>query len=1012
MEIGGTSSEVGGSDYQVFLSFRGTDTRQGFSDTLYHYLKDAGITVFKDSEEQPLGEKIQKILDAIDCSSICIPIFSRNYASSKWCLRELARMVELDKKIIPVFYDVMPDDVTLQTKLYADALEEHSRKFMVGKGQESRAYAWEESASEVPQWEEALRKVGTLAGWNLRDTGHGEFCNSVTKEIVIRLNVKQKIVPDHLVGMDDQVKAVLGLLDVEAYDVRYVGIHGMGGIGKTTLAKVVFNELSPHFDGCSFLSDIRESWKQDGVKYLQKQLLSDLQDGNKLWMHDVLRELGREIVQKENFKDPGRRSRLWMHEEALGTLEGEEGTEVVQAMRMSNDEQLTGHCFGKEAFKGLKNLRFLEWYRLSFDGDFSRLLKSLRWLSWHSCPEDFTATNLNLQNLVILDLSWSGISEQWDGWSRIKMGHLKVLDLTGCKNLTKSPDFSKYTTLERLILADCEALTEIDRSVGKLKRLKHLNVKGCDSLRGLPEELGSLDDLEEIFVGGKRKSFTLPEIIGNLKSLIILEIFNVQITNGLPSSLCRLNNLKRLALIGCSGIERLPDSLGDLESLIELDISYSAISELPDSIGNLRELKVMVMTQSKISTLPGTIGMLKKLEVLHAGGTLLMGALPREMESLSRLKVLDLSNTRILELFSVSKLSLLQTLDLEKCHQLRELPELPKSLVSLHVSSRSLQKLPDLSELHNLVDLKLYDANDDWALGLVLAKVGAYRLNESFSFDALMNADGECSDNIEWVQKMSNLVTLELSLRNFTNLPTDFRALTRLKALELSCPHMSSPPQLPFTLSRLILGHLVVKQNLPDLSHLKNLSYLRFYNCLIVDGFFRIGIKELHSLNALMIDCCEIYDLCGCCLPENLRSISIYWCHSLRLFIMLSSLKKLKHLHLWECSNLCMLQGLGEVESLQWLEINGCHTLERLEDLSKLQKLEVLEVEDCDSLVDVKGEGGIKATQDLIDERQFAETPGELRVIGGHSQHSLQISTQSLDSLRDLSLTDIYKFWT
>ncbi|PKI53254.1 hypothetical protein CRG98_026386 [Punica granatum] len=842
--------------------------------------------------------------------------------------------------------------------------------------------------------------------------------------------------------MDDQVKAVLGLLDVEAYDVRYVGIHGMGGIGKTTLAKVVFNELSPHFDGCSFLSDIRESWKQDGVKYLQKQLLSDLQgkvlqeisdhddgiwalkanmrnkkillvlddvektdqidklagnsswfgtgsriiittrdirvlatdevkafkmeeldstqalrlfsrhafwndfppsdyfdlseeaisvtghlplcleiigsflrsrckeewadkikalkkippkniaDGNKLWMHDVLRELGREIVQKENFKDPGRRSRLWMHEEALGTLEGEEGTEVVQAMRMSNDEQLTGHCFGKEAFK------------------------------------------------------------------------------------------------------------EIDRSVGKLKRLKHLNVKGCDSLRGLPEELGSLDDLEEIFVGGKRKSFTLPEIIGNLKSLIILEIFNVQITNGLPSSLCRLNNLKRLALIGCSGIERLPDSLGDLESLIELDISYSAISELPDSIGNLRELKVMVMTQSKISTLPGTIGMLKKLEVLHAGGTLLMGALPREMESLSRLKVLDLSNTRILELFSVSKLSLLQTLDLEKCHQLRELPELPKSLVSLHVSSRSLQKLPDLSELHNLVDLKLYDANDDWALGLVLAKVGAYRLNESFSFDALMNADGECSDNIEWVQKMSNLVTLELSLRNFTNLPTDFRALTRLKALELSCPHMSSPPQLPFTLSRLILGHLVVKQNLPDLSHLKNLSYLRFYNCLIVDGFFRIGIKELHSLNALMIDCCEIYDLCGCCLPENLRSISIYWCHSLRLFIMLSSLKKLKHLHLWECSNLCMLQGLGEVESLQ------------LEDLSKLQKLEVLEVEDCDSLVDVKGEGGIKATQDLIDERQFAETPGELRVIGGHSQHSLQISTQSLDSLRDLSLTDIYKFWT
>ncbi|XP_039157815.1 disease resistance protein RUN1-like [Eucalyptus grandis] len=61
----------------------------------------------------------------------------------------------------------------------------------------------------------------------------------------------------------------------------FVGVHGMGGIGKTTLAKTINNKLSNQFELRSFIADIRESCKQNGMHYLQNQLINDIlkQDG-------------------------------------------------------------------------------------------------------------------------------------------------------------------------------------------------------------------------------------------------------------------------------------------------------------------------------------------------------------------------------------------------------------------------------------------------------------------------------------------------------------------------------------------------------------------------------------------------------------------------------------------------------------------------------------------------------------------------------------------------------------
>lgn len=150
---------------------------------------------------------------------------------------------------------------------------------------------------------------------------------------------------------------------------------------------------------------------------------------------------------------------------------------------------------------------------------------------------------------------------------------LKVLDLTGCEQLTKAPDLSGHKSLERLILEDCKNLVEIGSSIGLLKNLKFLNVKGCDSLVNLPEELGLLRVLEEIHImKGNGGSFKIPHSLGNLESLIILEVVNVNLAQ-FPQSIAKLGRLKRLSLVQCTGITHLPDGLENLDSLIELDIS-------------------------------------------------------------------------------------------------------------------------------------------------------------------------------------------------------------------------------------------------------------------------------------------------------------------------------------------------------------------------------------------------------------------------------------------------------
>ncbi|KAI5570218.1 hypothetical protein BDE02_11G012200 [Populus trichocarpa] len=163
------SSRFSYCKYQVFLSFRGEDTRKNFTDHLYKALVDAGIHTFKDDDEIRRGKNIElELQEAIQQSKIAIIVFSKNYAWSRWCLDELVKIMEGKRNgdciVFPVFYHVDPSEVRNQTGSFAAAFVEHEKHY-------------KEEMERVNGWRIALKEVANLAGMDLGQWRSQNFFN-------------------------------------------------------------------------------------------------------------------------------------------------------------------------------------------------------------------------------------------------------------------------------------------------------------------------------------------------------------------------------------------------------------------------------------------------------------------------------------------------------------------------------------------------------------------------------------------------------------------------------------------------------------------------------------------------------------------------------------------------------------------------------------------------------------------------------------------------------------------
>ncbi|XP_034681484.1 disease resistance protein RPV1-like [Vitis riparia] len=146
--------------YDVFLSFRGEDTRQSFTAHLHAALCQKGINTFKDNQLRR-GDKISPaLLQAIEESRCSIIIFSENYASSSWCLDELTKILECVKMrrqtALPVFHNVDPSHVRKQEGSFAKAFAKHEQ-------------VYKDKMEQVVKWRDALTEAATISGWDSRN---------------------------------------------------------------------------------------------------------------------------------------------------------------------------------------------------------------------------------------------------------------------------------------------------------------------------------------------------------------------------------------------------------------------------------------------------------------------------------------------------------------------------------------------------------------------------------------------------------------------------------------------------------------------------------------------------------------------------------------------------------------------------------------------------------------------------------------------------------------------------
>ncbi|KAJ9162708.1 hypothetical protein P3X46_022464 [Hevea brasiliensis] len=149
-------------NYDVFLSFRGEDTRKKFTDHLYTALIQAGIHTFRDDDELKKGENIEiGTKKAIQESRLSIIVFSNGYASSRWCLDELVMIMErsrtVEHTVVPVFDDVDPTEVSQQNGRFGEAFAAHEQFFI------------QEMKYRVEGWRAALREVADIGGFVLQD---------------------------------------------------------------------------------------------------------------------------------------------------------------------------------------------------------------------------------------------------------------------------------------------------------------------------------------------------------------------------------------------------------------------------------------------------------------------------------------------------------------------------------------------------------------------------------------------------------------------------------------------------------------------------------------------------------------------------------------------------------------------------------------------------------------------------------------------------------------------------
>ncbi|KFK37808.1 hypothetical protein AALP_AA3G031900 [Arabis alpina] len=257
------------SSHDVFTSFRGKDVRRTFLSHLLNEFDRRRIIAFVDNS---LTSKSipPELVRAIRSSRISIVILSKSYASSSWCLNELVEIMNCNASdgqlVMTIFYDVDPSDVRKQTGDFGKAF----KRTCLGRTED-----------EKRKWKQALIDVANILGEHSKNW-HSEaaMIKKIATDVSNVLNSTPSKDFDNFVGIEAHIEKMKLELCLENKEAKMIGIWGPAGIGKSTIARALYDRLSSNFQLTLFMDNVKASYRSNesysSKLRLQERFLSEL----------------------------------------------------------------------------------------------------------------------------------------------------------------------------------------------------------------------------------------------------------------------------------------------------------------------------------------------------------------------------------------------------------------------------------------------------------------------------------------------------------------------------------------------------------------------------------------------------------------------------------------------------------------------------------------------------------------------------------------------------------------
>ncbi|XP_039057737.1 disease resistance protein RPV1-like isoform X2 [Hibiscus syriacus] len=987
-----SSSMVKPATYDVFLSFRGEDTRHGFVSHLRKELCRKKIETFIDDEKLPRGDEISEVLLlSIEESRGSLVVFSRDYASSKWCLAELAKIMHCKKRnpqryfVVPVFYGVDPSDVRKQTGSFSDAFAKHEDDL-------------KHDVIKLKTWRTGLTDAANLSGWDSQVTRpESTLVDEIVEDILKKLSRGTSSASlEGLVGIERRMEQVMSLLQTEKPDLRKLGIWGMGGIGKTTLADAIFNHVSNGFESSFFLRNVRESEERGTLVELREKFLSAiLEDGNlnisapTIGSGFVKDMLSRKMVLVvcDDVSNSSQLEFLFREINQLGP-----GSRVIVTTRdkqvlIQNDIDLiyeVKELDGNESIELFCQCAFKSKHPKEHQLELSKMVLSF--------------ANGNPLAIKVMGSSLYGRSQSYQE-SAVKK--LKQVPNPTIHKLLRS-SFDGLDWEERDIFLDIACFykgEDLDFVMRILDASYVSALSGIDNL------------IDKSLISVSENTITMHDLLQQMGWDIV--------RNESPSEPARRSRLWipndiRNVLIGSTGTETLKGMLLDISRISELELKPDAFVKMPNlkllkfydsDRYNCFQNKSKILLRQRLSSLPEELRYLcwegyplktlpnrfypsnlvvldmrrshveqlwqGKQDLVNLKKITLFGSkkLVRisDLSSATNLEEIDLSYcTNLLELPSLYKATFLTQLDLSGCSKLSRFPEVSPNVAGLYLGGTQIEGVPSsmgfLSQLVSLsmnecARLKNFPTDICNLISLQFLSLGGVPNITTFPVVSLnileLNLRGTAIEEVpSWIECLSNLREMKLwGCRRLKSVSTSIHKLKSLEYLDLACcSRLETFPEILDTMERLRvldLRETALKELPSSMENLIGLSELSLNNCenlvCLPDSLYK-----LKSLQGLHLGGCsrlenfpEILDT-----MESLITLDLSGTALKKLPSSMENLTGLQHFRMNNCENLvCLPHSFYKLKSLEDFFLGGCSRLEIFpEILDTMERLITLDL--------------------------------------------------------------------